>query len=325
MSRKHNAFAAGIKQAEGKKAVDPSKLHMGGNWSKLAFDQMEQRLQEVNGALARAEEATYQGILEGVVPVTVPVDQIIDDMGSDRFEPEAGDDTESLESLIDNIRQRGLRTPLRVRPKNPDWRPSPTAPRDMGDNVFLLQSGRRRLAACRHLGVDPIVFLSFADPQDAVLDDLHERFFENATRKNLTAVEKLYSIGLIAERTAETTQAQIAEMLGTSAAQVSRGVAVVKYFDQLQKDLDIAHATRDEIDAALKKYRDKDRTHTPDAARKHEARSKARASLPFRTRNLKHGQARLGIDGDGRRVLTLRDSRLDDARIDRILSMLEDD
>lgn len=326
MSRKRQAFADGMAQADITPPVDTTTLRPGGNWSRMAFEEMDKRLKEAGSALERAEEASYQGILEGVVPISIPRGQIIDEIGSDRFTSEVEGDTESLSALIDNIRRRGLRTPLRVRPKNPDWRPRPSSPRDVGDEVFILQSGRRRLEACRHLGIDPFVFLSFVDAQDAYTEDLHERFFENATRKNLTAIEKLYSIGLIAKETIGTSQAQIAEIIGTSTSQVSRGLAVVEYFPKLKVDLDLEHVSRDDIDAVLKIYREADAKSevNPKSVQKRTLRSQKKASLPFRKRQLKQGEAKLRIDGEGRRVLTLTDARLDDARIDKILSLLED-
>lgn len=323
MSRKKQAFAEGMMQASEAPPVNTAGLRPGGNWSRMAFEQMEKRLEEAGSALERAEEVSYQGILEGIVPISIPRDQILDEMGSDRFSPEEEEDTEGFAALVENIRTRGLRTPLRVRPKDPEWKPNPASPRDVKDQVFLLQSGRRRLRACHKLGIDPFVFLSFVDTEDAHIEDLHERFFENAIRKNLTAAEKLYSIGLIAQETTGASQSQIAEIIGTSTAQVSRGLAVVEYFSRLEKDLDLAHATRDEIDAALKLYRDKGGQKNPRTSQRRAQRSKQKASLPFRHRQLERGEAKLRVDGEGRRVLTLSDHRLDDDRIEKILRILE--
>jgi ParB/RepB/Spo0J family partition protein len=251
------------------------------------------------------------------------VDRIEDEIGSDRLAPRQGAETESLDALIANIRDRGLRTPLRVRPRDPGWRPDPDHPRNTGDQLFVLQSGRRRLAACRELGIDPVAFLSFVAPDAQRLDDLQERFFENATRKNLSTVEKLYSIGLIARETPGITQAQIADFIGTSVAQVSRGLAVVTHFGRLKAELDLNGVTRDEIDAALKRIRDED-APTQEAQRKRAERARNTPRLPFKTRSLSNGQARLRMDKTGMRILTLRGAMLDDERIARIIDVLDE-
>mgnify|MGYP005842045439 CR=1 FL=1 len=325
MKRTHAAFSAGMAKGAERQTLDPAALPTGGNWSKMAFDNMAKTLEEAKGALERAEEATYQGILEGVVPVVIPADRIVDELGSDRLDPRGGEETEDYAALADNIRQRGQRVPIRVRPQDPDWRPDPRHPRDTEGCTFMLQSGRRRLAVCRDIGLDPIAFLSFTKTENAEIEDLHERFFENATRKNLTAVEKLYSMGLIASKTPDLHQAQIAEILGTSPAQISRGLAVVEFFERLNHDLDITHATRDEIDTAIKRYREEDRTEAPSAARKRDYRSRIRAALPFRQRQLKQGEAKLRIDGQGRRVLSLCHANLDDSTIEDLIALIDRD
>lgn len=333
MSRAKNAFAAGMARATVKGAegqgdnpdVVPPKGS--GNWSKMALDSMETRLIETREALEQAHGAFHAGVLSGAIPVEVPADQIIDELGSDRIldTSDAADDTESFEALVANIRDRGLRVPLRLRPKDPKWRPDPEHPQDMSGQIFLLQSGRRRLAACQRLGITPIAFLSFAGDTPRS-EDLQERFFENAARKNLSLVEKLYSIGLIAQEIPSATQSQIAEMIGVSGAYVSRGVALVEHFDRLQQDLDLANTTAAEIDQALKAYREAERSDTPEARRKREERKQSKASkpaLPFRTKAIGKMKVSLKVRRDGIRVLALEGVGLDDSTLERIMAFLE--
>lgn len=80
-------------------------------------------------------------------------------------------------------------------------------------------------------------------------------FSKNAARKNLSLIEKLYSIGLLARDMGDMTQAAISEAIGVNQPYISRGLAVVEYFERLQQDINLAEATARDIDSALKSYR----------------------------------------------------------------------
>ena len=340
-SRSANAFRRGAADAEEARSAPVSARPANNAWSRSAQAGLTDRLHEARQEAEQARQAIYEGILEGTVPLRVPTDLIEDAVGSDRFggeEPndptDAGDSARSaaedaeeagLAALRENIRARGQRMPIRIRPLDSAWRPDPTNPRDLGDQRFAVQSGRRRLQVCRELGIDVLAGLSFVPAGMERLDDLHERFFENTVRKRLTAFERLLSIGLIANETAGATQAQMAEILGVSTASLSRGLAVLMYREALTANLDPAHATRAEIDGALKAIRTAERSDDPEARRSRERRARSRASktLPFRSRELPIGMLRLHERRDGRRVLTLEGAMLDDARIMQIVQMFE--
>lgn len=329
-SRNAAALLRGIESGAALAKEEPQeteeKAGLSGNWSRQAMRGYKDRLQDAQEEAARANRTVYEGVLDGVVPVKIPAIDIDDELGTDRI-ASAADETgeESLESLVENIRARGLRVPLRVRPVDPSWRPPEAFPRDVSGQRFVLQSGRRRLEACRQLGITPLCFLSFPEGDSAPIEDLQERFFENTVRKNLNTYERLYSIGLIAQKSGDTSMRQIGEIIGVSKADVSRGRAVVEFAEELVQHLDPATATRDSIDTALKKIREKHRTLSDDkeAERSRARRAQARApALPFRKKELPIGVVKLRTARDGRRVMTLESDGLDDVRIEKLVKFL---
>jgi len=327
MNRKaSSAFAAGMKRAEA--AIDTAPAKGSGNWSKMAMDSMESSLQEIKVSLEVALTTLHGGILDGTIPVHVSVDQITDVVGTDRImdSPDSDDATDSYASLVENIRKRGLRVPIRIRPTDPAWRPKKENPKDLGEQTFALQSGRRRLAACRDLGIEPTAFLSFGK-DDAATEDLQERFFENAARKNLSLIEKLYSIGLIAESMKDLSQSEIATAIGANAAYVSRGIAVVQFFERLKQDLDLSHTTAREIDETLKRYREeKTPSANPAAKRSREHRKKLGESskLPFERRTVGKTRLTLKANVKGERILSMKGRDLDDDTIGQIIDLLDE-
>lgn len=325
-SRAGAAFMAGAAAAETPpapaRAAAPS-----GNWSRQAYRELEGRVQVAQEEADRANKLQYEGILEGSLPVRIPAEQITDVVGTDRIlspspEEDPSDDADGFRALVENIRQRGLRIPIRVRPIDAAWRPDPAAPRDMSGQKFALQSGRRRLAACRELGIEPLCFISFYDDGDGLAEDLRERFFENSVRKNLGVIERFYSIGLIARETGGASQQQIGEILGINVAYVNRGLAVVEHFDALSEMLDMAKCTRTELDAALAKIREANKSQSEDARRLREKRAAARPPLPFKTREIPLGKVSLKNARSGGRSLTIESPDLTDEKIEIIMKAL---
>ena len=298
--------------AETPTAVTPGQ----GNWSRMAVRGMQGRIDELSEEVANALKAQCEGILQGRVPIPIPVDAIDDEIGSDRIlsDPlsEAGEG-DSFASLKANISERGLRVPLRVRPRDPDWQPDPATPWDVAGARFSIQSGRRRLAACRQLGIDPICFVTIA--RDPKVEDLQERYFENALRRNLGLVERLYSIGLIRQSMPDHSMRQISELLGVPLATLSRGTALVENWDALSARLDLTTATRDDIDAALKALRDAVDPAPEPPAQKHDARAEIRHTTP-------HGSLRVRQRSDGRTTFTLESRTLTADDAERLVHLL---
>ena len=225
---KKRKLDAGLPPLEEDVSVAP-KPAMGGMWAGSAMNLLKQRIEDTHGSLV-------SGILNGTVALTLQPDQILDLTGSDRIGDWQGD--VAFEALKANIARRGQRQPIRVRAVDADWQPNAETPLQTNAQ-FVVQSGRRRVEACRQLGLPVLAILS-TDQGDAALVDLEERFHENTMRKDLNGFEELLSIGLLAESLSDHTQEDIAERLSVSQGDVSLGLACVGLRDEIIAEVDIA-------------------------------------------------------------------------------------
>lgn len=224
MARKRKLDAGGVDQsAEGTQAAEQDGTPgMGGMWGGTAMNMLKERLKDTRANIA-------QGILSGTLALELEPSQIRDEAGSDRLsewqkEPE-------FQALVDNIKRRGQTQPIRVRPVKADWKPQSDVPLQTSD-PFIIQSGRRRLAACKALGLKVKAVVS-TDKGDQALADLEERFHENTMRKNLSGFEELLSVGLIADALGDLSQSEIAQRLSVSQNDVSLGRSCVEMHEQI--------------------------------------------------------------------------------------------
>lgn len=188
---------------------------MGGMWGGTAMNMLRQRLEDTRATI-------IDGVLNGTVAVELLPAQVEDPTGSDR---QAGwEDDPEFQALMDNIARRGQTQAIRVRPVDPAWEPDRDHPLDSADR-FIIQSGRRRLAACRMLDRKVVAVIATVEGE-AALADLEERFHENTMRKNLSGFEELLSIGLIADALGDLSQQEIAQRLSVSQNDVSLGRSV---------------------------------------------------------------------------------------------------
>ena len=204
------------------------KAAMGGMWAGSAMNMLKQRLEDASGSL-------HAGILAGTVVMELDPDQVQDSVGSDRVTEWAQD--EDFGQLVANISRRGQTQPIRVRPQDDKWAPDPENPLETS-YTFFIQSGRRRLAACRSLGIKVKAIIA-TEEGDQYLADLEERFHENTMRKNLNGFEELLSIGAMAGMMQDKTQAEIAEHLGIAQGDVSLGLGCVTYRKAIEDAVDI--------------------------------------------------------------------------------------
>jgi ParB family transcriptional regulator, chromosome partitioning protein len=322
------AMTAGAESAAAAKDPYPAEERpSSGNWSRQAFNSLTKNIELAQAEAAKANEVQHQGILEGSIPIRIPSDKIKDVIGTDRVASLDDDDEGgSYAALLQNIKTRGLKTPIRVRPIDADWRPNPAFPRDVTGQKFALQSGRRRLQACKDLGIEPLCFVSFSGEDSARLDDLKERFFENTARKGLTVAEKLHSIGLIAKETMPTPQTQIADILGVNVAYVNRGLALVENLEELTARLgDLSRVTFDDITKALADIKSgkKGVSTSEDAVRSRERRKRLAAPLPFRSKETPLGVIKLKKTRSGGRSLSIEGNDLSDEKIEKIAAFIE--
>lgn len=231
MARKRKLDATVMPDAEA--AVEDSKPSMGGMWGGTAMNMLRQRLEDTRSTLT-------DGILNGTVAIELSPAQIDDPTGSDR--QSGWQDDPEFESLITNIARRGQTQAIRVRPVDPDWQPDRDTPLETSAR-FVIQSGRRRLAACAKLNQKVVAVIATVDGQ-AALADLEERFHENTMRKNLSGFEELLSVGLIADALGDLSQQEIAERLSVSQNDVSLGRACVELHDVIVDKVDIANTPK---------------------------------------------------------------------------------
>ncbi len=224
MARKRKLMAT-VAEDESIEAPTPA---MGGMWAGSAMNLLKQRIETTQGSLV-------QGILSGTVALELDPSQIVDESGSDRVG--AWTEDAEFEALKSNIARRGQTQPVRVRPVDAAWEPDAEAPTQT-DARFVVQSGRRRIEACRQLG-RPVLAILSTDAGDAALADLEERFHENTMRKNLSGFEELLSIGLLADSLKDLTQEEIAARLAVTQNDVSLGRSCLELRDDIMSAVDV--------------------------------------------------------------------------------------
>ncbi|WP_282026276.1 ParB N-terminal domain-containing protein [Limimaricola cinnabarinus] len=246
--RKLNARPLPSDEVEERRATAPTAnaVPLGGQWGGAIKGQMAVTRRELDAARERLT-AVREGVLRGVIALEIETDAIVDEVGTDRIGDWTGD--ADFDALVRNIRERGQTQPIRVRPEDSTWRPAEADPLAVDKAArFVLQSGRRRLAACRKLGL-PVRALIATDISQSLgqgaaqlkaaggsveaLADLEERFAENTMRQALSPIEQLLSVGEIAALLPEMSQRAIASRLNVPQATVSIGLTCFRNRDEL--------------------------------------------------------------------------------------------
>jgi hypothetical protein len=246
--RKLNAKPLASDEIEKRQSTAPTAkaVPLGGQWGGAIKGQIAVTRRELDAARERLA-TVREGVLRGVIALEIDPDAIVDAVGTDRV----GDwsDDADFDALVRNIRERGQTQPIRVRPEDPAWRPAEANPLAIDEAArFVLQSGRRRLAACRKLGL-PVRALIATDIAQALgqgadaltaaggsveaLADLEERFAENTMRQALSPIEQLLSVGEIAALLPQMSQRAIASRLNVPQATVSIGLTCFRNRDEL--------------------------------------------------------------------------------------------
>ncbi|MGH1579160.1 ParB N-terminal domain-containing protein [Planktotalea sp.] len=241
---KKRKLDAGLPPLEEEITAPAAKPAMGGMWAGSAMNLLKQRIDDTHGSLV-------SGLLNGTVALSLDPEQVVDTAGSDRFG--AWNDDEDFEALKANISRRGQTQPIRVRPLLSDWMPDAERPLET-EALFTVQSGRRRLEACRQLGLPVLAILS-TEKGNLALADLEERFHENTMRKNLSGFEELLSVGLLAESLSDLTQEEVAERLSVSQGDVSLGLACVSLREKIEAEVDIANTPKRAYRAIIPKLK----------------------------------------------------------------------
>lgn len=277
-------------------AEEPRKGAMGGMWAGSAMNMLNQRIEATRGSL-------LDSIVAGTLALELDPAQIVDDLGSDRFTNWVED--EDFDKLVANIARRGQTQPIRVRPKDASWTPDEDSPLET-DACFVIQSGRRRLEACRKLGRKVLAVVSTESGNQA-LADLEERFHENTMRRNLNGFEELISIGLLAESMSEMTQTEIAERIGVSQGDVSLGQGCLSLREEVLRQVDVEKTPKRAYRAILPKIKRGEPLKTPDSDK------------PIRQRYDVRGVPMVTVPVDGGFDISIAKARIDVEHLDDML------
>lgn len=197
-------------------------------------------LSDASQILTAEREQVVDRIISGRQELLIDPDQIVDIIGTDRREDWR--DQEAYASLMKSIEKNGQDTPIHVWPADPSWRPDDREPENVKGIQFHLIVGRRRHAISKALGRPVRAILVPQDQRgspEEQFEMLFMRFRENEERENLSAFERLVSIGEMFEqlRSADSgkklTAVEFANRVGVHESMVSRGRAVFSTKDEI--------------------------------------------------------------------------------------------
>ena len=273
--------------------VKPRLGGSGSAWKAGALSDAEQILQT-----ERAQ--VVERILSGRQEVHIDPSQIIDVIGTDRRDDWR--DQEAFKSLQDSIAKNGQDTPIHVWPVDPNWRPDEREPENINGVKFQLIVGRRRHAILEALG-QPVRALLVPQSQRGSKEEQFEmlfmRFRENEERENLSAFERLVSIGEMFVQLQDTipdgklSATEFSKRVGVHNSAVSRGRAVFAAKDR------ILHTCKNVYDLS---HRDLEKVLN-DLSDKAEKPAKKKPVKPKKLtvkRNV--GSRRLSVTGQGGRL-----------------------
>jgi ParB family chromosome partitioning protein len=149
--------------------------------------------------------------------VNIPLDQIKISSLNTRSDLQAGTEDASLEDLSASIRERGLLSPVTVKP--------------LGDNQFDLIAGQRRYLACRMIGLPeiPAIIREDLDDTQAVIISL----IENVHRAEMNPMDKARAFQRIYENVGS--YQEVAKQARVSPTTVSRYTALLDLHPSIQE------------------------------------------------------------------------------------------
>ena len=223
----------GDSEAQISSTAPPGFRGAGSAWKSGALAQSQ-------AAIERNREELIADILTGRHELSLSSDQISDPLGTDRRDDWIEQD--AFKSLMASIRDNGQDTPILVWPEDPKWTPDSLDPTGTDGVPFVLLTGRRRHAAAKQLGLKLRAILApsnFRNAEDSRFEMLFLRFRENEERENLSAFERLLSIGEMYETLnsvgagPKVTAVSFAKRVGVHESVVSRARAVFAARDKI--------------------------------------------------------------------------------------------
>ncbi|ABI93325.1 hypothetical protein CEP88_00165 (plasmid) [Roseobacter denitrificans] len=187
---------------------------------------------QAQAGLDEAREKLAIDIMAGDHVIEIDPDALTDPIGSDRRANWMEHD--DFLTFVESIRENGQDMPILVWPKDPEWRPDQIDPENLERVQFLILAGRRRTEAARKIGRKVravIASQSGRGSAESTFNMLVLRFRENDEREDLSAFERLLSIGQMFEELTSASKSKIkakvfAERIGVHESLVSRARAV---------------------------------------------------------------------------------------------------
>ncbi|MEO1307299.1 MAG: replication protein [Pseudomonadota bacterium] len=253
------------------------------------------------GQMLQAERnQIVERILAGRHELLIDPSQIEDVIGTDRRDDWR--DQASYAKLRESISKNGQDTPVHVWPADPNWRPDSREPENIEGVSFQLIVGRRRHAILTALG-RPIRAILVAQDQRGSNEEQFEmlflRFRENEERENLSAFERLVSIGEMFERLQaaspdhKLSATEFANRVGVHNSAVSRGRATFAAKNE------ILHACKDVFELS---HRDLEKVLS-DLSGKSNLKTKPKPKKPKKiTVHRKIGVRKLSVTGHAGRL-----------------------
>ena len=158
--------------------------------------------------------------------VSIPLSQINVSSLNTRKDLRAGTEDSSIEDLSASIRERGLLSPVNVKP--------------LGDNRFDIIAGQRRFLACQLLGLTEILAIVREDLDDsqAVIISL----IENVHRAEMNPIDKARAFQRIYETVGS--YQEVAKQARVSPTTVTRYTALLNLHPLIQGSCRGRHAIR---------------------------------------------------------------------------------
>lgn len=194
---------------------------------------------QAQAGLDEAREKLAADILSGDHIIEIDPNLITDTIGTDRRSD--WQDQTDFSDFVESIKDNGQDMPIHVWPENADWTPDPLDPENLERVQFLLLAGRRRTEAAKRLGrpVKAIIASQVnRNSAESQFEMLAFRFRENDEREDLSAFERLLSIGEMYEALSAATSTKIkakdfAERIRVHESVVSRARSVLAAKDEI--------------------------------------------------------------------------------------------
>lgn len=194
---------------------------------------------QAQAGLDEAREKLAADILSGDHIIEINPEMITDAIGSDRRSD--WQDQAEFSNFVESIKENGQDLPIHVWPEDPEWVPDDIDPQNLERVQFLLLAGRRRTEAAKRLG-RPVKAVIASQAKRKGAENLFEmlafRFRENEEREDLSAFERLLSIGEMYEALSEASSSKIkakdfADRIRVHESMVSRARSVLAAKDEI--------------------------------------------------------------------------------------------